>query len=245
MGFRVFFMLVLLSSCQSFQMVTQPEINSGMQQAYVGFVPARIAVLNCQAWPFAKLPDEHKVPLAQICKDMDAFVIKHFTNQPYMHGYSPSLVNKLIKASQDPELLTQLPAIWQKTEAANILPMENVARSYEKRLLLSDDWKLLLSKISQTVRHADALLMPFVFAMEESCAPDRGLMTSARSLHVGLFLIDMNQGQMIWWEDQKTSLSHRKWLYDNQSSCPAYGDWNLLKERVFRSLLWKDFPGKM
>ena len=68
----------------------------GVQEGHLSYVPARIATLNCQIWPagsrFQSLPlsnvDEQQQ--AALCTQFDAYVLKSFSDQPYMKG-RPSL----------------------------------------------------------------------------------------------------------------------------------------------------------
>ncbi len=225
------------------------EVPNGVASEHAGYVPARIAVINCQMWPsgarYKKQPLTN-VPegdLAPLCAKLDEFVLSGFKDQPYMRGYSPAWVEKFLEQANAAGLSKELPKLWahQKSDCKDCM---SAASFYKNSIEARTDWRLWLSKFSDSVRHADAVLMPFITYAYDSEYTDRGLVVAKRAVGVSILLVDTNAGYLLWSSARDAYSSSQKLFASNVDSKPALPGWDEVYQRSFVEDLWAEFPGR-
>jgi len=187
------------SSCRT----VSEEVASGVSQAYRGFVPARTAVVPCRPWPngasLAEQPlsVEDEDVIGQLCEQFDDFVIEGYQDQPFMRGYSPRAVARLLELAEHPDYLDQVSSLWQRDSDA-CSSCRQPASFYQTTIAKRQNWRIWLQGLSRHTRNTDAVLMPFVVYAAEGRFDDRGLFTAQRRAQIVLLLIDSNNGNLIW-----------------------------------------------
>lgn len=224
------------------------NLETGVQPSHTAFVPARIAVFPCGAWPsqlhFDNLPtanvDESQIQ--EICSRFDRFVIQGFDEQPYMRGLTPDAVKKLLTKGNQEELLQQRAALWERKES-DCLTCVNIGSYYQQSIANRPEWQTWLTQMSRAARHADALLLPQVLYVREEKDNKRGALVSSRRAKLALLLIDTNNGGLIWYGQRDAQASDHL-LADAGNSAPPPPAWSVLYDRLFTNDLWRDFPGR-
>lgn len=227
---------------------SEKNLETGVQPSHTAFVPARIAVFPCSAWPsqltFDNLPSANvdESQLQEICSRFDRFVIQGFDEQPYMRGLTPDAVKKLLSKQDQEDLLAQWPTLWEH-KPTDCINCENVGSYYQASIANRPDWQNWLTQISRAVRNADALLMPKVLYVREEKDNQRGALVSTRRAQLALLLIDTNNGNLIWFGTRNAQASDHL-LADAGNSAPPPPAWSVLYDRLFTNDLWRDFPGR-
>ena len=221
----------------------------GTPEEHSGYVPARIAVLPCRTWPdsagFEKRPltnvtDED---LDALCKNYSQFVIDGFKDQPYMRGFSPKSTLALLSAAEQENLLNEFNSHWQHTDT-DCQKCENTSSFYVQSIQNREGWRLWLSSLSKAVRNADAIMVPFVYYMYEKTYLDRGLLISKRAAGVSLFLIDTNNGYLLWSGGREAFANDQLLVGSNANQKGTWPAWTQVEERLFIEEVWRDFPGR-
>ena len=219
----------------------------GIHPDHMGYVPARIAVLNCRLWPtgarFMSLPlsNVKEVVTAEICKKFDPEVLQAFSGQPYMSGFSPNYISKLLEKNNRLGMIDEIDQHWKHQEK-DCQKCPNAASFYRHSLQNRDAWKLWLNQFSKEVRYADAVLIPFVMYAKDSKFQDRGLLVAERSARVMLFLIDTNEAALIWSNMREATIPNKAFLSLRDNIEPP--EWEMLYKRLFTEDLWQGFPGR-
>ena len=239
----VIFILLLFLGCAT---TDAPSIaNFGIQPGVESYVPARIAVAPCQPWPsLADYKERGSVALKadelqELCHSFDEYVLKGFANQPYLHGYTPKVIAEMLKKSDHPDLMSQWDEHWQpqqKCEACS-----NSVAFYHTEMAVKISWQQWLNDLSKFTRHCDALLLPLILTATAEQQNDRGLRKSEKELALALFLIDTNNGKLIWAQSRNSGI-HNESL---QGDFPPFPPWSSLSERLLTEALWKEFPGRL
>jgi hypothetical protein len=213
----------------------------GVEEAYLGYVPARIAIFNCQPLPSGLRPADSplsnidQATEADICKAFDETVRDGFSNQPYMRGYSSNYVAKALTAAGSLPLLAALPNLW-KLDEGYCRSCNTVARSYRETISDRAAWRQWLTEISQKVKGVDSVLLPYLVYGYQRNYSDRGLELSERGASVALLLVDTASGNLLW-------------SGAREAVVPVPGtnlpDWARVKERLFIPALWNEFPGRI
>lgn len=221
----------------------------GIQPGHRGFVPARIAVLACQNWPngasfdalpLSSLPPQEAVAL---CGKFDEFVVSGFQNQPFMKGFTPKVLGKLLEQTNKTEWPSLVPKLWSH-EANDCQACTNAPSFYVNSILPRPTWRQWLNEMSLSVRNADAVLMPFILYGHESRVNDRGLRLAIRSASLLLLLLDTNNGQLLWAGGRDSQIVSEKLESASTPDSLAFLPWTDLYQRLFINAVWKDFPGR-
>ena len=221
----------------------------GVQEGHLSYVPARIATLNCQIWPagsrFQSLPlsnvDEQQQ--AALCTQFDAYVLKSFSDQPYMKGYSPKFVLQQLKEASVPKLPDELATIWAHRRG-DCDSCQTVPAFYNASIASRLEWLTWLNKLSKNVRHADAVLLPFVTYSYERRYDDRGLAVAERGAGVTLLLVDTNNGDLLWAGGREASVPHKALAGDPRTQELPLPSWDDISARLYTEPLWSAFPGR-
>ena len=239
-------LFTLSVSCTS----TQPLKNYGIQEDYQAFIPARIAVFSCQAWPInarfsgqvpINIKDEE---LEKICAQFDKHVLSSFSNQPFMKGFTPKLIKALLAKAQKDHLLNEVPQIWSH-DPKECLECRNSLTTYKRSIALNLKWQQWLNTVSGYTRYSDAALFPMVISAFEHQFNDRGLLVSERVLEFNLLLIDSNNARLQWIGQRKASMRSQKLQAPgDRENYPSYPPWDQLYKRVFTEDMWQGFPGR-
>ncbi|MEZ4743909.1 MAG: hypothetical protein R3B45_15930 [Bdellovibrionota bacterium] len=236
----------LLTGCTT----TRPSTTYGMNEKYLGYVPARIAVLPCITWPalanFAGLQSSNsgKDIEDDLCSQLDISVIQAFNDQPYMKGFTPNAVQKLLQRENKEALLTQIVSIWsEQANACNAC--KNPPSYYNFSVAENPAWKLWLNGLSQATRNSDAVLLPFVLFTNQELVNDRGILMARRSAGITILLIDSNNGDLLWSAGRLTENSNKAIALQPPQENPTYPQWHEIFQRLLVQTLWKDFPGRL
>lgn len=228
---------------------TKPSAQYGIATEHAGYVPARIAVMPCQVWPvgarFRTLPLTN-TPAAvnkELCDKFDEHVVEGFADQPYMRGFSPKWVRALAENAGKANIVNELPQYWDH-RAGDCVDCVNAPSFYLSSIKNRAEWRLWLSELSKSVRHADAVLLPFVMYSYESKFVDRGLFVSKRAAGVDLLLVDTNQGYLLWSGQRNAFALNQELEQQPVANAIDYPSWTTVHERLFVEDVWKDFPGR-
>ncbi|NRA44060.1 MAG: hypothetical protein HRU09_03780 [Oligoflexales bacterium] len=240
------FMFSIMVSCAS----TEPLKNYGIQADYQAFIPARIAVFSCQAWPInarfsGQVPVNIKdAELDAICTQFDKFVLSSFSNQPFMKGFTPKLIKALLAKAEKEHLLNEVPQIWSH-DPKECPECKNSLTTYKRSVSSNIKWQQWLNTLSGYTRYSDAALFPMVVSAFEHQFNDRGLLVSERVLELNLLLVDSNNAQLQWIGQRKAAMRAQKLQNPgDKSQYPSYPTWEQLYKRVFTEDMWQSFPGR-
>ena len=218
-------MVVGLSGCQH-QSVSnlRPE---GVQPDYEAFVPAQIAVVGCSGPFSSKVTDT-----SDLCRRFDESVLQAFSGQPLMNGFAPKAVNKLLDMAN---LETAIEKALSKLRVRLWpVPVPTPVASTEILPLLHD--------ISRATRYSDAILIPLIAEKEESMVNERGMTVARRKLFVGLYLLDLNNGRLIWYRTRRVVREQAVVGYD--VAPPGFVPWEEISKQAFHQSFWLGFPGR-
>jgi hypothetical protein len=243
-----FAILLALSGCVS----TATQTPCGVQEGHLSYVPARIATLACQLWPAGARFDS--LPLTNVgapetkalCTEFDNFVLKSFNDQPYMKGYSPKFVAQQLTEAGASDLASKLPDAWAH-RGSDCGTCETVPAFYHASIAGRLEWLTWLNNLSKNVRHADAVLLPFVTYAYERRLDDRGLVVAERGAGVTLLLVDTNNGALLWAGGREASVPHKELANTPAGKgpqSPPMPSWEDVYARLFAEPLWRAFPGR-
>lgn len=227
------------------QCATTPDV-IGQQPNFASYVPARAAVLPCRAWPKGarfkdyELPNITKADQTQLCAAFDAAVLSAFANQPFMQGFTPALVHKMLVNADATGHLGWIDNLWQ-TSATGCVECESALKYYSKEVKDRPNWNAWLSRLTEIVRNCDAVLIPFILNAKQEITKDRGMYKATRTVRVLLMLVDSNSARLIWTGTREASLETT--AYDHPT--PEYPQWDDLSQRIFTEFLWLDYPGRL
>lgn len=243
-GFCILLSLVVLSSC-----ATEKGTQFGVQPDQLAHVPAMSAILPCRIWPqtalFPKLSatDLPAAESAAVCAAFEKFILEGFTDQPYMRGLSPNVVQQLLKKKGKEGTLAELDSHWARSGKA-CSSCQNAPDYYSKVVAPDTAWRQWLNSFSRTAADADSLLIPFVSEAKMGVINDRGLFYAIRSASVVLLLVDSNNGDLIWagrnQAESRIPLPERP-ADESKVQLPAWED---VFKRLFQNDIWLDFPGR-
>jgi hypothetical protein len=242
--FGLIALLPLLTYCQT----TTKDLPAGVSAAFSGYVPARIAVLPCRSWPdgahFAErgLSNTTKDILERLCLRFDQFVLAGFKDQPYMRGFSPSSLEKMLSSSNQADLLGRMDREWVFAEDS-CLDCKNAQSFYVSTIAKRLGWKKWLSTLSENARFADALLIPTVMTSFEKTYMDRGVRVHMRGAKISLILVDTSNGILLWSGDRMATADSQLFP-DGTASNPPPPEWGLVEDRLFTEDVWREFPGR-
>ena len=236
-------LFVFMNSC-----VSVNDTHYGVQDNQLASLPARIAVISCQNWPNSARMREQAVSNVAIeeqerlCREFDKAVIKGFASQPFMRGYSPKIVTKLLKMSGKQDLPGKLAKLWTKKKPC--AECNNVVSKYNEDVADSEAWRMWLEDFSKATRNTDAVLFPFVLYLSEHHVNDRGLEKAIRASAIAMLLIDTGNGDLIWSSYRKTNVENQDYYKSTQFPSLEFPDWKELYARLFTNDLWNEFPGR-
>jgi hypothetical protein len=227
------------------------QLQFGMGDGKSGYVPARIAVLSCRPWPEEArfdgltLSNTDKQATAAVCADLDKFVLEGFRDQPYMKGFTPAAVAKLLAtAPNGATTMEQFDVNWHHL-SSDCHQCENFPSFYHHSIEPRNDWRKWLNSLSQLARNSDAVLIPFVLYTQQAKINDRGMLRSSISSGVGLMLLDTNNGAVLWSNERQSEYAASILESSSSGNFPEFPKWTSLTERLLVESLWKDFPGRL
>jgi hypothetical protein len=222
----------------------------GVQSDAAAFVPARIAIMPCRAWPAAArwegqpLTSVKDAEVQRLCDVADEFVEDGFVNQPYMRGNSKRFVQKTLSEAGLLDKLDLLPRLWARRPGEACKDCQSAPALYRSLLRERPDWVAWLAELSSKLKNADAMLFPFVTHAYERSYDDRGLKVAERGLGVVLLLIDTATGELLWAGGRHTVVPNKRLASTRVPGPLELPAWALAEERVFAAELWRDFPGR-
>lgn len=236
---------LLLGACTTVETIDR----YGVQTRFASLIPARIAVIPCRVWPqtsrFEGLPLTSWTPEEQttICNRFDEFVLDGFKNQPFMRGFSPKAIAKLLDAAQQSSLTKEIDMLWRP---ANIDCRKCRTPMSFYQIAITDQqlWRLWLNQLSKSTRNSDAVLMPFAVYHNSTVYDDRGLSVSRRAASIVLLLIDAGSGHLIW-SGGRESYSSTVEAPDASMKPPPPPPLTTVLDRIFVEDVWKEFPGRL
>jgi hypothetical protein len=223
--------------------------SQGIQEDYLAYVPARIAVTPCRLIPQGVVSEDLKptnLPAemtAGICAQVDKFVLQGFEGQPFMKGLTPSVVQELLNRSGNPDLLSQLDGIWGQA-AINCEECESLTDLYKKKLLTNARWQIWLDQLSKSAANADALLVPFLTYAARNETTERGLKINDIGAQVVVLLIDTAKGDLIWSGVREANVANRKLMSPSGEVKVEAPPLDLLMPRLLANDIWREFPGR-
>ncbi len=222
------------------------KTSEGLQQEFASHIPARTAVLPCQTWRYVELtPADRKI----LCDRMDESVMDGFRAQPYMRGFSPKVVDKLLDQAKWPTAISEgfgivLDATSKPRCITRDKPMcSGVADLYADALQGNAAWQMWLARFSDVQKHADAVLIPILVAAADNRGNDRGLIALSRSVHFSMWLVDTSTGKLIW-ARSKSGIETARALPEKSANLKA-PDWNEPIKRALTQDFWRDYPGRL
>jgi hypothetical protein len=244
---RTWLMLFIWIPLACFSKTSPPTF--GIQEGQRGHVPARMAVLPCRPWPkgakYQNLPlsNMEKADQESLCQAFDQEILRGFTNQPFMKGYSPKFILKLLEASEKTTLLRNLENHWQH-QLSQCDDCTSEPEFYSAAMTNRKGWLLWLAELSTATKNTDAVLIPFLTYGLNRFYRDRGLDTAERTVGICILLIDTNNGNLIWAGGRASAISNKKlWTHGAKADLPLPAFKNLLP-RLFIEDLWREFPGR-
>jgi hypothetical protein len=239
---------IYLPSC-----ITPIEDNEsyGLAPNKEGYIPARIALINCLVWPerstrIRGIP-ESNLPAAEsqrLCIEFDQFVAAGFDNQPYMKGLSPKLVDRMYAAyNQNKDIRSAITEQWLHS-SEDCQTCTTAPAFYLKSIAARKSWRVWLSDFSKATKGADAVLMPFLLYQSTSRENERGLIAAKRAASVALILIDTSTGELIWSGGREASVATKAYEDAPSATNLAPPDQNDLKSRLLSDAVWVGFPGR-
>lgn len=238
--------LMLAVACAS----TSTPPGYGIQEGHLGYVPARVAILPCRAWPagarFETLPlmGAKEAEVTALCQAFDAQVIAAFEGQPYMKGFSPKFVGKRLEEAGRPGALLEVETLWRHGDNG-CATCGSAPAYYSQSIGPRTPWVAWLATFSTTVRNADAVLMPFVMYAYQKTYNDRGLVVAERAAGVTMLLIDTSSADLLWAGGRDAVVPAKRLEKASPPKEPlAPPPWEVLNERLYTEDLWRDYPGR-
>jgi hypothetical protein len=234
----------LLFSCVS----TQSGISSGIQPAYRGSVFARLLFVpvHVQPNPSKKAAvDRAAVASDRVVVTLEKAVTTSFRNQPGVNGISPKALSDHLSAV--PDVLTAPINILDKAaerlisgtgDTRELLSRECKERNsyldyFSSCVAPSQEWRDALVNLSKKSYNADAALFVAITSLEKS----RRKGTYSISMGVVAYLVDLNNGRLIWGREAEEILA-------SDPSQERFPEWQTLFARMFSDAFWVGFPGR-
>ncbi len=159
---------------------------------------------------------------------------------------SSSMTDEASKQTQEivlgKEMISMVPELWHQ-RADSCQPCLDSIAYYKRSIADRSSWLDWLNKFSRRVFNADSVLLPFVMYAQEVKGDDRGVLIAKREAQVRLFLIDTNNGQLIW-AGGRTASSLNRDRNQLEADKLSFPDWSDLSNRLFRIDIWQEYPGR-
>ena len=243
---NLFLVFLFICSC-----ITQEKnYEYGQQKDFIAYIPAQTALLPCMKWPNKarykglRLTNASGETISQFCKDIDQYIMKSFKNQPYVKGYSPKAVQKMLIKNQKPLFIDQLKDIWSIKTQSKSISKQTPLSIYIKNISTTPNWKLWLNELSNMTKYSDAVLIPFIVYAQGKKFDDRGLLIARREIGINLFLIDTSSGEIIWASNRTVKSQNQNLKINPSIKSPEYPEWAILNKKLLVNSLWIDFPGR-
>jgi hypothetical protein len=223
----------------------------GMNPKKIGYIPARMALFNCQLWPdqatrlgWLPLRPMPEKEWQSLCSDYDQFLLSGFDNQPFMKGLVPSYTEKLYGAAATTPVLKQvLPQYW-KHQTGDCSSCTELSSFYLKSISGRKDWQLWLNNFSHATLGADAILIPLLVYYAKYNTTDRGMAIARREAEIHLILVDTATGELIWSGLRRAEVVNKSFSEDPKAGKLEPPSAEDLKMRLFTEALWYGFPGR-
>ncbi|MBF0441002.1 MAG: hypothetical protein HQK54_03790 [Oligoflexales bacterium] len=269
----------------------------GIQEGHTGYIPARIAILECMVWPSTSkyknqpLFNVKEEEIKELCNKFNSFIVAGFDRQPYMRGLSTKLIIKLLleqskkdqseskkgtlsstkeklgkdkntkETKENKENKEQLPLknenivptfetlqkeiseLW-KHKPGDCTECENPPSFYSASISKRTDWQMWLNTLSKSTRNVDALLLPVLTYGYQEKYNDRGVEVFSKKASVSIFLIDTNNGVLIWAGGREAEAVTKRLERNGVKEELVPPSWEIIYERLFIKDLWKEFPGR-
>jgi len=233
--------MLIFQGCQTFS-----ASSVGRQPFYDAYAPGIITVLPCQEWlnkgnPI-KIFGETNTDLSVrevLCHYFDQFIFNSFKHQPFLQGFSPKFVFKQLGRKEQFSHMGDIFSSWPTYCRKNC---HSFYVYYQTASLANNPiWLHWLNKTSRLLFYSDALLLPIVTDIAEQIDNDKTSSRKLRRVRIILLLIDTNNGQLIWLQDQTRTVSHQTLL----SEKIFFPNWESLEKLLFQEALWADFPARV
>ena len=178
-----------------------------------------------------------------MCNAFDEYIVDSFTDQPYINGFSPAAVKQMLAKKNQVHLLDQIKDLWSINYDKKSCPLcQDPAVFYKTILKNNTQWLLGLSNLAKASEYSDAILIPLIYSAQNLQFDDRGLLVSQRKLTTILFMVDVSNGALIWF-NQRTATKSHKILKEKEISYPDFPAWQLVYDQAFVKSFWQKFPG--
>ncbi len=237
--------VVLLMGCTT----TKEDGGLGVQEAHVGFVPARISILPCTTWPEGSrfktkpLSNAKADTFSLLCTSFDKFVLEGFGGQPFMKGFSPNFVQRSLATAGKPDHLSALAPLLGRA-ASDCMECDNIASFYRRSLASRTQLQVWLSETSRMIKNSDAMLLPTILYAWERRYNDRGVLVLERSASAALLLISTANGDLIWAQSRAAVVPVRVLESSLNNQTPTPPEWSTVSGQIFTEHIWADFPGR-
>lgn len=216
-------------SCQS------SSLSNGLQEKYDFYLAARIAFLPCMKLTVKDTdPNEFKLISATI----DSKILEEFQYQPFVNGFSPSVVKDFLKKHDKNQMLTELKNFLLSHDKT-----QNPIKFYLDHIKNKANWLIFLKDLSHNVGFSDAIFLPLITHSSEKKVNKRGLLMALRTLELTLLLIEVETGELIWLNQRKIQLSNKHLIHPPNFNYPEYPSWRKFENKLIVKALWKKFPG--
>lgn len=228
--------------------VTPLPTAEGLQKEFAALNPARIA-----AFPPILMPHpSHALtidPATLMTYDVKAVVeskiLSAFKNQPGVNGISFNAVRAALKSN--PQLIETIDSEVRKTAqlTSNTLTREylllskacqqhqNLLGFYKFCVTESPNWRNQLNQFSAAVYNADAMLLPFITAVEKKLEQESYVVRFG----IAVMLIDTNTGKLMWGRDAVEQIAM-------PSEKKQFAEVKTIIDAAFSEKFWANFPGR-
>ena len=115
---------------------------------------------------------------------------------------------------------------------------------YVTSIMNRPEWHQWLSTFSKATQNSDAVLVPFVTYVTATRLNDRGVLLARKQAGVALFLIDTNNGALLWSGGREVEAINRSMEQAGVTQERPFPKIDELTQRLFVEDLWQDFPGR-
>lgn len=244
----ILFIILLCNTCISKKL----DYAHNIEPFYISFVPARTTVLPCLKWPkyayFKNLPmtnftEKH---IQIICNKFDNFIIQGFTNQPYMKGYSPKAVNKILNSTKNSNIqLSDINHLWKSDPLNKGILVSSPIEYYKKIIMPKQEWQKWVYELGIIMNYSDTILIPLILYGYDIQYKERGFDIYKKTAKIIMLLIDTSNAKLIWYGMNEAFTQTQKEINRTSLQPLEPPSLDILIDKLFSNILWKEYPGRL